>query len=646
MYSGESYVSTDSWVLTFTLNLQPYADHLQELEREVSFFEAEILSMVDEYETDLPANQSTFAALHQDITSILQTEVRQVLNEMTWLKELYSELDIVASGTKGSRLTRIERGHPRRRRALLPFMGQILAGLFGTVAEGDVKDMKGQLRILAGQQEDISHVLEKALSVVNQTTLDVQLNREAINQLSQAVAQTKREFQTIFSDFAKVVNEELVYNQFISRIHGILHAVTASLRQTAQALLTLKGQIQDGMRGKFPMGLITPRDLRVQLRRIASQLPQGYLFPYDTDDLSLYYGTMPATLVGSKSALFISIAIPLALATSLFSIHQARYVPIPVGPPSDGLVGEYILEAPAIMVSATQEHYALLNNEQAKLCSHGLIKICDFDIPIFSTLEAPSCAMSLFLKDKTLIAQHCQTKTYPAPAVPVVEHLFDGKWLVYTQERLSVELSCLEDRKKSVYRSPIIINPANQLLDIDPSCTASTKYWTLLPYFRKTSSEEVENAWQLETLKYADLKAKPNETYLQPIAPIATPTDEKIEKLPEFLPGRVKEIDDLVAKLKHNRPVPDPPRQSAAWKIALFVAIGVVFVLILVIITIVLLARRRKDDRHVAYASVSAPRVSAPRPPHSPTEPGASDFVLRLTGGDGLESNPYEEPIN
>ena len=53
----------------------------------------------------------------------------------------------------------------RSRRSLFPFIGPALSFLFGTLSSSDLSDIRSNIGTLAKNQQTISHVLEKGLSI-------------------------------------------------------------------------------------------------------------------------------------------------------------------------------------------------------------------------------------------------------------------------------------------------------------------------------------------------------------------------------------------------------------------------------------------------------------------------------------------------
>lgn len=66
---------------------------------------------------------------------------------------------------------------------MLPIIGKAMRFLFGTLSEEDIGSIKSNIRVLAENQNKISHVLTENLSILNVTRIEVSQNRQAINSL-------------------------------------------------------------------------------------------------------------------------------------------------------------------------------------------------------------------------------------------------------------------------------------------------------------------------------------------------------------------------------------------------------------------------------------------------------------------------------
>ena len=71
----------------------------------------------------------------------------------------------------------------RSKRSLLPWGGDLLNALFGTATESDWEGLPKQISNLAVNQNDLFHVVENSLSMLNKTNTLASQNRHAMNNL-------------------------------------------------------------------------------------------------------------------------------------------------------------------------------------------------------------------------------------------------------------------------------------------------------------------------------------------------------------------------------------------------------------------------------------------------------------------------------
>ena len=82
-------------------------------------------------------------------------------------------------------LQHLEQPAPSRgKRSLLPFVGDALSSLFGTATETQLQDILSQINDVKDIQVGILNVVDSTVTVLNQTIVDVNMNRKTINRLN------------------------------------------------------------------------------------------------------------------------------------------------------------------------------------------------------------------------------------------------------------------------------------------------------------------------------------------------------------------------------------------------------------------------------------------------------------------------------
>ena len=74
----------------------------------------------------------------------------------------------------------------------MPFIGSVLNKLFGTAKQSTINKMKNQMLVLTKSNNDIIHVLNDRLSLINITHKLVEKNAKYILQLSNAINQLEK----------------------------------------------------------------------------------------------------------------------------------------------------------------------------------------------------------------------------------------------------------------------------------------------------------------------------------------------------------------------------------------------------------------------------------------------------------------------
>ena len=74
--------------------------------------------------------------------------------------------------------------HSRVQRSLIPIIGKGLNFLFGTATESDLKTIHNNVDRLAKNQEEMAHIIDENISVINVTRVEMSENRQAINKIN------------------------------------------------------------------------------------------------------------------------------------------------------------------------------------------------------------------------------------------------------------------------------------------------------------------------------------------------------------------------------------------------------------------------------------------------------------------------------
>ena len=172
----------------------------------------------------------------------------------------------------------------RKKRAILPFIGSVLNKLFGTAKQSTINKMKNQMSVLTKSNNDIIHILDDRLSLINITHKLVEKNSKYILQMSNAMNQIEKNIQYLASEISLL--------KFSNLIIYTLQQISLSITKYNKAL-------QDVSRGHLPEYFIRPYYLQKILSGISKQ-SKGVELPFSIKKLSFYYSKLSTDLLKIK----------------------------------------------------------------------------------------------------------------------------------------------------------------------------------------------------------------------------------------------------------------------------------------------------------------------------------------------------------
>ena len=234
----------NSWLVTVSVNLQPYIGHLGSLRGEVKNFKS-VIDFFKGQSQKLKGKGNSQA----DVIDLLEQEYNDFQEEYFSLKETFDELIIVVddSSIKPS----------RRKRALLPFVGSVLSDLFGTATHANLERLKYSIEGLQASQTGLIHVVRDSVILLNKTHEHVQENRQVINRLVNATDTFRSELSVII----RCLNDdtqELSIRKIIDKINEVSHIVSSAIFKTRHSLTSLIQQLNLALQGSLPMDLLKP----------------------------------------------------------------------------------------------------------------------------------------------------------------------------------------------------------------------------------------------------------------------------------------------------------------------------------------------------------------------------------------------------
>lgn len=463
------YASYSSWILSFTIDIEPYDDQLNVLYTEIEQFHSAFHDLADkrrihaETRSNWTEHDTFVSKIRDEVSRLIAQELQQFMQEYYIMKRLMDDIDLL-----GSKIDK------RNKRSLFPFIGTALSNLFGTLSESDLKNVKNALSRLRQSDTQIVHVVRESLSLLNVTHAGVKENRETINRLIQTSKHFHDEFNILLGEVTNIVIPELEYVHLVTRVHDIFHIVHSSIKLTIRSLDNVQKQLTDALSGTLSLSVCSPTDLVESLQTIARKLPSDMRLPFDleTQEMTAYYKFIHPLVIPDKNKFYILAALPIVHSNSELQLFETVSVPIPQ--PKLNLSAHYNLESDLIAVTSDKMYYSFVNKNDISTCIHT--PFCHMSNPLFATKNYPSCIMSLFLTDPDLITQNCKTVFRQLTNVPIVKHFSENKWISTATTPFDVKIIC--DEISNIKR----LTPGVNFIELPDSCSAESEYFKIPRY--------------------------------------------------------------------------------------------------------------------------------------------------------------------
>ena len=138
VYENTLYASYSAWIITYSVEIEPYRDHLSNIHREIATFSGEIQDLVSEPTKNTTKLRET-QYIRNQIIALIQEESRQFFDEYYSLVELLNSILTFTVDSKASILP------VRKKRSVLPFVGDLLSALFGVATVENVGRIRDSL---------------------------------------------------------------------------------------------------------------------------------------------------------------------------------------------------------------------------------------------------------------------------------------------------------------------------------------------------------------------------------------------------------------------------------------------------------------------------------------------------------------------
>lgn len=456
----EISVVRSNWMFSFYTDLKSYQGYLGRINMNIQRTETLLGNLIREFEQ---SDKSYYIPMFE----------RQQI-EIASLKSMYR------TAKEDLRDILIIQRSRRTKRALMPFLGKALSYLTGTLTKKDLKKVYNHINTLSSNQEQIIHVLNDTLSILNVTNIEVQRNRHAIQNIVQLVHRVDERLVNFTGHLQNWLNDLNSFLLTYLQMDLMITELRESIEKAMFYMENVKMELDQLSLGHLAPTVIHPRELKQILTEIQTHIPKYLTLPTEIEDIWYYYKTLTCVTVIQDRKFITIVNLPLLELNSVFELYQVHSIPFPY--PGTKMTATYTLESTNIAVNEKQTEYILLTAADLASCGNPSTKFCPLRSPLFELGESRLCVIALFKQDRTAISENCQTTVKLDTILPQAVYIPDGNWVIVSARPLLFTIICLEKATQQVQANPPVFH-----LQLTQACEAFADGITLPPFYHRES---------------------------------------------------------------------------------------------------------------------------------------------------------------
>ena len=391
----------------------------------------------------------------------------------------------------------LHKGTDRVKRSVLPFVGQLMSTLFGTMSENDLENINRNINVLAENQEQIVHDLDISLSVLNMTRIQVSENRRSIMDLIICIQKLDRKIYKLQGNLEGKLTRLGQFIHTYLQFQMIFDEIKLTVQNAIFYIGNLKSELNMLSMNHLSTSTISPGKLKALLIEIQSKLPMNYELPKDPKmDIWYFYKTLSCVTYMEDDQIRIVLKVPLINTKEKYDVFKVHNIPVPFYNTSKlgkvkHLLFKYELEAEVLMISKNREEYALLSENDYYMCNSYKLPFCNPKTVFYPTNMNKLCVMALFMHVEVDVRKFCKQTVVLHQKLPLAKYLSSGIWLVVTNENLKFTVSCQSGDTES---TEVHVEAPFGILHLNNTCRASNSYLRLLGHSDKSSTFENSDA--------------------------------------------------------------------------------------------------------------------------------------------------------
>lgn len=320
----------------------------------------------------------------------------------------------------------------RSKRSLLPFVGKLSKGLFGTATMDDVNILASHINkltklniglsaTLSQHEEHLSSYITAANSRMDNLMAGVKDNMLAIKFIQTQLYTTEVNLQRVIDYSMGILIDQI---------------------NTANSLLNefeeMKLGVLDLLNGKLSPLLIKETDIQETLSNIKSLL----LTKYNGFHLAVYsiadvYSDCKFLFARNGTKLYITIKFPISYFETPLKMFEILSVPVPIK--STSKHATQLLDLPRyFVITSNQQHYTTLSQNDLDKCVGKTTKLCVKNVALLP-VTSPSCILALYANNKAQVISKCDFRFVHNAIESNIIEISPNSLLLYRTPLLSME---------------------------------------------------------------------------------------------------------------------------------------------------------------------------------------------------------------
>ena len=311
--------------------------------------------------------------------------------------------------------------YDQHKRALLPFVGKIFSGLFGTSTQDDVDVLRNHLLEITQNNNQQLQVLKLSAQHMSSFALKT---KESLDQLALQVKQTAFDNLDLLQKVSEKISSQMRFQEDIT-INTL--KLQEAIRELTQHYSNYLSAIETVTAGYLPVYLLDQLTVTTALTEL-QQLLKEENSPYHIihSHAGWYYKRAAFVYLQHNNMLYISMQIPLTTFQYDFTHYEIKSYPLTMHDESEHVT--MLSNVPAgIAVDDSHQFMFTMNEQELQEIGkheHAITR------RVFQLNPENSCIMAIYLDKPQNIHRLCKYTILMNTLQPHITHLFDNTYML------------------------------------------------------------------------------------------------------------------------------------------------------------------------------------------------------------------------